>query len=148
MVRGALTTTDSARAAKEKMIAQLHSRQAGLQPIADALKPGLQVAKCKINNTEVIESVAQSTHEEELVQGGVNLVWRTTSAAAHGSRGFATMRLKQNEVLEGRSGTKYSRLRSDLANDVGPAAVSATRALSFGFRLHDLRRLKESPVSV
>lgn len=129
------------------MTALLLGRQAELQPIADTLKPRLQVAKCKINNTEVIESVAQATHEEDLAQGGVNMVWRNTSAAAHGSCGFATMRLKQNQILEGQSSTTYSRLRGDIANDVGPAAASATLALSFACEMHDLRRLKKPTVS-
>lgn len=52
MTREALATTDRAHAAKDKMIALLVSRQAELQPIADALKPGLQIAKCQINNTK------------------------------------------------------------------------------------------------
>jgi hypothetical protein len=142
MARGAFTAADGTRVAKDKMIALLLGRQAELQRIADALKPALQVTKCKINNTEIIESVAQSTHEEDLVQGGVNMIWRNTSAAAHGSRGFATMRLKQNQIVEGQSGKRYSLLRGDLANDVGPAAASATLALSFAFKMRDQRRLK------
>ncbi|MGH3688653.1 MAG: hypothetical protein ACRDT7_00725 [Microbacterium sp.] len=142
MTREALATTDRAHAAKDKMIALLVSRQAELQRIADALKPGLQIAKCQINNTKIIESVAQTTHEEDLAQGGVNMVWRSTSAAAHGSRGFATMRLKQNQIVESRSGARYSLLRGDLTNDIGPAAASAALALSFAFKMHDQRRLK------
>jgi hypothetical protein len=142
MVQGTFTATAEALAAKDKMTALLRSRQAELQPIAAVLKPGLQIAKCKINNTEIIEVVAQSTHDEELVQGGVNMVWRNTSAAAHGSRGFATMRLKQSQIVEGQAGTKFSLLRGDLTNDIGPAAASATLALSFAFKMHDQRRLK------
>ena len=140
MVKAAITTTDSARSAKEKMIETLVARQAELQPIADILKPGLQIPKCRINNTNIIESVAQSTHDKKLVVGGVNMVWRNGSAAAHGARSFAIMRLHQNEIVEGESGTKYSKLQGDLVNDVGPAAAAATLALSFAFTMHDIRR--------
>jgi hypothetical protein len=140
MVKAAITPTDSARSAKEKMIETLVARQEELQPIADILKPGLQIAKCRINNTNIIESVAQSTHDEKLVVGGVNMVWRNESAAAHGARSFAIMRLHQNEIVEGESGTKYSKLQGDLVNDVGPASASATLALSFAFKMHDIRR--------
>ena len=52
----------------------------------------------------------------------------------------AIMRLHQNEIVEGSSGTKYSKLHSDLVNDVGPAAASAILALGFAFKMHDIRR--------
>lgn len=144
MVREAYTPTEAAESAKERMIAQLVERQAQLQPIADALKPGLQVARCQINNTSIIEAVAEAAHDEDLVKGGVNQIWRSGSAAAHGSRGFATLRLKQDTIVVGNSGDKYSRLSGDLVNDIGPSAAAATMALSFALGMFDQRRLAES----
>lgn len=145
MVREAFVPTDAARTAKDRMISLLLERQAQLQPIADALRPGLQVDKCRVNNTSIIESVAQAAHDESLVQGGVNHIWRSGSAAAHGSRGFATMRLNQNSIVEHRTGSKYSLLRGDLVNDIGPAAAAATLALSFAFTIFDRRRVGSDP---
>lgn len=111
MVRETFITSESARASKDKMIALLLARQADLQPIADALRPGLQVEKCQVNNTRIIEVVAQATHDENLAIGGVNAIWRTGSAAAHGSRGFATMRLKNDQIVKSATGMQYSMLR-------------------------------------
>ncbi|WP_259540001.1 hypothetical protein [Herbiconiux daphne] len=147
MVREAFAPKDAERTAKERMIEVLLERQAQLQPIADALKPGLQVDKCRINNTSIIESVAQAAHDEDVVQGGVNHIWRSGSAAAHGSRGFATIRLKQNTIVEAPTGGKYSLLRGDLVNDIGPAAAAATLALSFAFKMFDERRLEPNTAS-
>ncbi|KQO09881.1 hypothetical protein ASF06_06420 [Agreia sp. Leaf244] len=145
MVREAFASTDAARTAKGQMIELLLKRQAQLQPISDVLKPGLQVDKCRINNTSIIESVAQAAHDDGLVQGGVNHIWRSGSAAALGSRGFATMRLDQNTIIQPPTGGKYSLLRGDLVNDIGPAAAAATLALSFALRMFDERRLDPNP---
>ncbi|ANP74881.1 hypothetical protein [Cryobacterium arcticum] len=141
MVRGAFAPAGAAQSAKNELIAQIMDRQRQLHPIADALNSGLQVEKCQINNTGIIEIVAQAAHDEDLARGGVNHIWRSASAAAHGSRGFATMRLKQNAIVEGPTGGRYSLLRGDLVNDIGPAAASATLALSYAFKIFDQRRL-------
>lgn len=141
MVRGAFAPTEAAQTAKNELIERIVERQRQLHPIADALKPGLQVDKCHINNTSIIETVAQAAHDEDIVRGGVNQIWRSASAAAHGSRGFATMRLKQESIVERPTGGKYSLLRGDLAIDIGPAAASATLALSYALKMFDQRRL-------
>lgn len=60
-VKAAFSKTDSARVARAQLIETLEVRQEQLQPIADVLKPGLDVTKCRINNTNIIELVAQST---------------------------------------------------------------------------------------
>jgi len=92
----------------------------------------------KLNNTEVIAEAARQLHGDPRAASGVQLLWRTSSAAAHGQRAYALMRMNSNVVhIAGKR--NVMQLRGDLVHDVGPAASAATLAANEAFRLFDLR---------
>ena len=91
-----------------------------------------------INNTDIITETAKHLHDDPKLASGTQLLWRTGSAAAHGQRTYATMRMNRNVYKEERS-RKVMQLRGDLVQDVGPAAAAATLATNEAFRLFDLR---------
>jgi hypothetical protein len=92
----------------------------------------------KLNNTEIITEVATGLHDDPIAASGVQLMWRTSSAAAHGQRAYALMRMNRNEVQSDGERT-VMQLRGDLVHDVGPAVAAAALATNEAFRLFDLR---------
>ena len=74
---------------------------------------------------------------EKFLVGATSLIWRNSSAAAHGGRSFALSRLEKKDVIKGNSRSQFSHLHGDLDHDIGPAAAAATPALSKAFELYD-----------
>ncbi|OJX73107.1 hypothetical protein [Leifsonia sp. 71-9] len=92
----------------------------------------------KLNNTDIITEAAKQLHDDPVAASGVQLLWRTGSAAAHGQRAYALMRMNTN-VVENDGERRVMQLRGDLVHDVGPAVAAATLAANEAFRLFDLR---------
>lgn len=145
MTRDAYAVDSHTEDLKSQEVRRLTARQRRLQEIADQLGLREDVRKMRVNNTEVIEEAARSSHEEDDVVGGVNLIWRTGSAAAHGTRSFALLRVLKSGVKESKSGAHFAKLTGDLATDVGPAAAASTMALNRAFELFDLRGSNRLP---
>ena len=137
MLRSVWGLSREQETARESDIANLDGQAEANKAIVDRL--GLLPASlAKLNNTDVVTAVAKQIHDDPIAASGVQLLWRTGSAAAHGQRSYATMRMNRNVLLtEGER--KVMQLRGDLTHDVGPAAGAVTIAISEAFRLFDLR---------
>ncbi|GAA4160917.1 hypothetical protein GCM10022286_17720 [Gryllotalpicola daejeonensis] len=92
-----------------------------------------------LNNTDVVNFAARHIHDDPAATSGVEPLWRMGSAAAHGQRSFALMRMDRNVVTTGADGKRTVELRGDIVHDIGPAAAAAALAVNEAFRLFDLR---------
>ncbi|HRP99120.1 MAG TPA: hypothetical protein PK781_01520 [Terrimesophilobacter sp.] len=126
--------------ARAQLLARLRQRQVQLQAVASKLDVPEDVGKMRFNQTEAIDWVAQHMHDEQILVGATQSIWRSGSAAAHAQYHFALMRLDRNEAASNGDGSSLMKLRGDLENDVGPALAAGTLTLSEAFRLYDLRR--------
>jgi hypothetical protein len=137
MVRSATGLTADQLTAQERDEAHLESRLASCAETVESL--GLaRSSMAKVNNTEVITEAAKQLHDDPVAASGVQLLWRVGSAAAHGQRSYAIMRMNRNVVRT--DGTKtVMELRGDLEHDVGPSTAAAALAVNEAFRLFDLR---------
>ncbi|PZE53715.1 hypothetical protein DEJ04_17370 [Curtobacterium sp. MCLR17_044] len=139
MVRGVFALTDEQSVLRDQDAARLQKRLDSCVVLASEL--GLpSAATARLNNTDVITWAAKHVHrqDEPLLASGVQLLWRTGSAAAHGQRSFAMTRLDRNSQRTDDGGTVME-LRGDLARDVGPSAAAATFTISEALRLYDSR---------
>ncbi|WP_434317518.1 hypothetical protein [Leifsonia sp. P73] len=137
LVNSASELTDDQERAQARDVEELKKQLEECREAATAL--GLpKSSTAKLNNTDVITEAAKQLHEDPVAASGVQLLWRTGSAAAHGQRAYALMRMNSN-VVQGEGPRKVMQLRGDLVHDVGPAAAAATLAANEAFRLFDLR---------
>lgn len=96
-------------------------------------------SKAALNNTEVVTFAALHLHEDPVAASGVQLLWRMGSAAAHGQRSYALIRMDRNVISAGADGKRTMEFRGDLVHDIGPSAAAAALAVNEAFRLFDLR---------
>jgi hypothetical protein len=137
LVNSAWELTEDQEHTRERDVAELKKQLEECRQLATSL--GLEKSStAKLNNTDVIADAAKRLHDNPVAASGAQLLWRMGSAAAHGQRSYALMRMNRN-VVQSEGERKVMQLRGDLVNDVGPAAAAATLATNEAFRLFDLR---------
>lgn len=137
LVKSAWGLNEKQKLAQERDAEELETQRKECREVAASLGL-LKSSTARLNNTEVITDVAKQLHEDPMAASGTQLLWRTGSAAAHGQRAFAVMRMNRN-VVQDDGARNVLQLRGDLVLDVGPAAASAALAVNEAFRLFDLR---------
>jgi hypothetical protein len=137
LVNSAWGLTDDQKARRTGDVEELTKQIRECHKTAKAL--GLpNSSTARLVNTDVITEAAKQLHDDPVAASGVQLLWRTGSAAAHGQRAYALMRMNSN-VVQNEGDRKVMQLRGDLVHDVGPAAAAAALATNEAFRLFDLR---------
>lgn len=137
LVNSAWALTTEQEAARALDVEQLKKQLEECRNVATSLELP-KSSTVNLNNTEVITEAAKQLHNHTKAASGTQLLWRTGSAAAHGQRAYAIMRMNRNLVQDHR-GRKVMQLRGDLVQDVGPAAAAAALVAKEAFRLFDLR---------
>ena len=130
-----------AEAMAEKFKRTLIERQENLQVILDRTASRQRAKHCRVNNTEIVIAAGKIVHSDNSdAQGGVSLLWRTGSAAAHGNISFANSRIKPATTYNGDDGQSYGHLFGSLEQDIGPCAAAAAMSTSAAIELFDSRR--------
>lgn len=141
MVNTAYLPDGHAEVMAEKFKRTLIERQENLQAILDRTGSRQSAKYCRVDNTQIVSEAGKIVHFDNLdAQGGVSLLWRSGSAAAHGNISFATSRIKPATTYYGDDGQSYGHLFGSLEQDIGPSAAAAAMSTSAAITLFDARR--------
>lgn len=138
------TTPDTETKTDDALRVRLERKQAELTRIGQTFQPGINAAKVKFIQTNVIKTVTDELFGNELelendVRYSVRYLWRVSSAAAHGYYHYALSRVSLPEPGDTQTPPDVAILDAKVDQDLGPLLLTSYVVISRAIRLHRLR---------